>query len=293
MNDAVHATAAPKAVGSYPHARRVGNLLFLSGIGPRDPATNAIAGNEYFADGRVRRYDIEAQARAVFANVRAVLEASGARWEDLASARRRIRPARPAAPPSASPPCRRRSRSSSSASPCWGTDAMLPNPINLQAWIDEHRHLLKPPVGNKCIVDDHYIVMIVGGPNARTDYHFEDGPEWFYQLEGEMVLRIQEDFDGKQGAARDIRISAGEMSAPSWQDCPMNACTPERGSSTPTLSFFGCARTIAGAASVLPPTTADAAAIRLKSRRVTCVMVSSLCRVKRRPVGRICRGSLP
>ena len=83
MGDAVHAAAAPKAVGSYPHARRVGQLLFLSGIGPRDPATNAIVGNEYFADGRVRRYDIEAQARAVFANVRAVLDASGARWEDL------------------------------------------------------------------------------------------------------------------------------------------------------------------------------------------------------------------
>lgn len=75
---------APKPVGSYPHARRVGNLLFLSGIGPRDAASNEIAGNEYFADGRVRRYDIEAQARAVFANVRAVLEASGAAWEDLA-----------------------------------------------------------------------------------------------------------------------------------------------------------------------------------------------------------------
>lgn len=83
MSDAVHAEAAPKAVGSYPHARRVGNLLFLSGIGPRDPATDAIAGNEYFADGRVRRHDIEAQARAVFANVRAVLAASGANWEDL------------------------------------------------------------------------------------------------------------------------------------------------------------------------------------------------------------------
>jgi 3-hydroxyanthranilate 3,4-dioxygenase len=83
---------------------------------------------------------------------------------------------------------------------------MLPNPINLQAWIDGHRQLLKPPVGNKCIVDDEYIVMIVGGPNARTDYHYEDGPEWFYQLEGEMVLRIQED-----GAARDIPIKAGEM----------------------------------------------------------------------------------
>ena len=79
----IHAAAAPKAVGHYPHARRMGDLLFLSGIGPRDPADNSIPGNDYFADGRVRRYDIEAQARAVLANVRAVLEASGARWEDL------------------------------------------------------------------------------------------------------------------------------------------------------------------------------------------------------------------
>ncbi len=84
MSRGIHAAAAPKAVGSYPHARRVGNLLFLSGIGPRDPLTNAIPGNVQFADGRVQRYDIQAQARAVFANVRAVLEASGARWEDLA-----------------------------------------------------------------------------------------------------------------------------------------------------------------------------------------------------------------
>ncbi len=83
MNEAIQAGAAPRAVGSYPHARRVGDLLFLSGIGPRDPASDAIAGNEYFADGRIRRYDIQAQARAVFANVRAVLQASGARWEDL------------------------------------------------------------------------------------------------------------------------------------------------------------------------------------------------------------------
>ena len=78
--------------------------------------------------------------------------------------------------------------------------------FNLQAWVDEHRHLLKPPVGNKCIVDGDFIVMIVGGPNARTDYHFEEGPEFFYQLEGEMVLKIQED-----GKARDIPIKAGEM----------------------------------------------------------------------------------
>ncbi len=83
MREVIQAGDAPKAVGSYPHARRVGGLLFLSGIGPRDPATDAIVGNEYFADGRVRKYDIEAQARAVFANVRAVLDASGARWQDL------------------------------------------------------------------------------------------------------------------------------------------------------------------------------------------------------------------
>ncbi len=83
MNDAIQADAAPRPVGVYPHARRVGNLLFLSGIGPRDPDTNAIPGNDHYADGRVRRYDIHAQARAVFANVRAVLQASGARWEDL------------------------------------------------------------------------------------------------------------------------------------------------------------------------------------------------------------------
>ena len=83
MNDSIHAAGAPVPVGAYPHARRVGDLLFLSGIGPRDPASDVIAGNEYFADGRVRKYDIEAQTRAVFANVRAVLEASGAAWEDL------------------------------------------------------------------------------------------------------------------------------------------------------------------------------------------------------------------
>ena len=83
MSSGIHASAAPKAVGHYPHARRVGELLFLSGIGPRDPATNAIPGNRHDAEGRLVAYDIEAQARAVFANVRAVLEASGARWENL------------------------------------------------------------------------------------------------------------------------------------------------------------------------------------------------------------------
>ena len=81
--DSIHAVSAPKAVGHYPHARRVGDLLFLSGIGPRDPASNGIPGNVHDADGHLMTYDIGAQTRAVFANVRAVLDASGARWEDL------------------------------------------------------------------------------------------------------------------------------------------------------------------------------------------------------------------
>ncbi len=83
MASTVHADNAPRAVGRYPHARRVGRLLFLSGIGPRNPADDTIIGNEYSADGCVRTYDIAAQTRAVFANVRTVLEASGAQWKDL------------------------------------------------------------------------------------------------------------------------------------------------------------------------------------------------------------------
>ncbi|MBN8738041.1 MAG: 2-aminomuconate deaminase [Lysobacterales bacterium 69-70] len=83
MSQAVHASQAPAPVGAYPHARRVGDLLFLSGVGPRMPGSNTIPGNVYDADGRLVAYDIEAQCRQVFANVRAVLEAAGACWEDL------------------------------------------------------------------------------------------------------------------------------------------------------------------------------------------------------------------
>ena len=89
----------------------------------------------------------------------------------------------------------------------------LPAPINFPKWIEAHRHLLKPPVGNKCVYDGDFIVMVVGGPNQRTDYHWDEGPEWFYQLEGEMTLRIQEDYDAAAGTGtvRDIPIRAGEI----------------------------------------------------------------------------------
>ncbi len=74
---------APEAVGNYPHARRVGDLLFLSGIGSRMPGSNLIPGNVHDDNGLLVDYDIAAQCRQVFANVRAVLEASNAAWSDL------------------------------------------------------------------------------------------------------------------------------------------------------------------------------------------------------------------
>lgn len=79
--------------------------------------------------------------------------------------------------------------------------------INFKKWIDEHRHLLKPPVGNKCIWDNgEFIVMVVGGPNSRKDYHYNETPEFFYQVEGDMVLRIIE--NGKQV---DVSIKEGDI----------------------------------------------------------------------------------
>ena len=88
---------------------------------------------------------------------------------------------------------------------------MLPNPLNFQQWIADNRHLLKPPVGNKCVVDGDFIIMVVGGPNERTDYHVDEGPEFFHQIEGEMVLRIQESDQEGRSAVRDIPIRAGEI----------------------------------------------------------------------------------
>jgi 2-aminomuconate deaminase len=83
MNDSTSTDTAPAAVGTYPHARRVGNLLFLSGIGPRTPGSNTIPGNVFNPRGTLVGHDIVMQTRQVVANVRAVLAAAGAHWEDL------------------------------------------------------------------------------------------------------------------------------------------------------------------------------------------------------------------
>jgi 3-hydroxyanthranilate 3,4-dioxygenase len=81
-------------------------------------------------------------------------------------------------------------------------------PFNLQGWIDQNRHLLKPPVGNQQVYkgNDDFIVMVVGGPNSRKDFHIDDGEELFYQLEGEIVVKIVED-----GQIVDIPLKAGDL----------------------------------------------------------------------------------
>ena len=81
------------------------------------------------------------------------------------------------------------------------------SPINFQGWIDANRHLLKPPVGNKLIWEDReFIVMVVGGPNSRTDYHVNSGEEFFHQIEGDIILKV---FD--EGRIQEIPIKAGEI----------------------------------------------------------------------------------
>ena len=83
---------------------------------------------------------------------------------------------------------------------------LLP-PINFKSWIDEHRHLLKPPVGNQVVYEDsEIIVMVVGGPNGRKDYHYDESEEFFYQLEGDITVKVIDN-----GKPRDIRIREGDI----------------------------------------------------------------------------------
>ena len=83
MSISVESDKAPEPVGAYPHAKRVGDLLFLSGIGPRVKGSKEIPGVTLDADGNIESYDIAIQCRSVFENIRTVLESAGARWENL------------------------------------------------------------------------------------------------------------------------------------------------------------------------------------------------------------------
>ena len=84
---------------------------------------------------------------------------------------------------------------------------MIIPPIKFKQWIEDNRDLLKPPVCNKVVYENtEFIIMVVGGPNTRKDYHVDEGEEFFYQLEGKMVLRIMKD-----DAPEDIVINEGEI----------------------------------------------------------------------------------
>lgn len=83
MTEMINSDSAPEPVGLYPHARKVGNLLFLSGVGPRERGTDKIPGVELGENGEVVSYDIEAQCRSVFRNVRSIVEAAGSSWEKI------------------------------------------------------------------------------------------------------------------------------------------------------------------------------------------------------------------
>jgi len=100
----------------------------------------------------------------------------------------------------------------------------LVQPLNFKKWIDEHRHLLKPPVGNKVVWKDaDVIVMVVGGPNSREDYHYNETPEFFYQIEGDIVLKVMEN-----GIQKDIHIREGEI----FVLPPKIPHSPQRGANT-------------------------------------------------------------
>ncbi len=91
-------------------------------------------------------------------------------------------------------------------------------PINFKKWIDEHRHLLKPPVGNQTIWEDgDFIVQVVGGPNSRKDFHYNEGPEFFYQLEGQITVTLY-----VAGKFEDVDIAEGEifLLPPKIPHCP-------------------------------------------------------------------------
>lgn len=98
------------------------------------------------------------------------------------------------------------------------------SPFNFKQWIDEHRHLLKPPVGNATVYQDtEFIVMVVGGPNSRKDYHYNEGEEFFYQLEGDITVKIID-----EGKPRDIHIREGEI----FLLPPRTPHSPQRGENT-------------------------------------------------------------
>jgi len=230
--------------GKYPHYRRAGDFIFVSGTSSRRP-DNTIAGATLDASGTAH-LDIVAQTRAVIENIADVLEAAGAALSDVVEVSAFLvdmndfggyneaygayfdydGPARTTVAVHQLPhPHLRIEIKAVAYKPLQsGESVVLPAlqslhpsralqgvtmqaPFNLQRWIDEHRELLQPPVGNAQIYEGtDFIVTVVGGPNERTDYHDDPLEEFFYQLRGNMVLRIMDN-----GRPRDLPIREGDI----------------------------------------------------------------------------------
>jgi len=212
--------------GRFPHARRAGDYVYVSGTSARRP-DNSIAGAAVDPMGTAD-LDIRVQTRAVLDNIAAILSAVGARLSDVVSVTSYLvsmndfggyneayaeyfddsGPARTTVAVHQLPPPHlpgdpsRRVRTVAAR----GAPMTALQPINFTAWIEENKHLLKPPVGNKTMaVGKDFIVMIVGGPNSRTDFHVDPYEEWFYQLRGNIHVDVMVD-----GKPQSVHVHEGE-----------------------------------------------------------------------------------
>ena len=226
----VEGKATPR--GKFPHIKRAGDFLFVSGTSARRP-DNTIAGADVDALGATR-LDIRAQTRAVIENIRDILRSAGADLEDVVEISTylvnmndfagynevygevfRLRRAgadhRSCAPVAASAFVDRDQGHGLQAREIGGGDAVHQESegIQLSVWIEENKEKFKPPVGNAQVWEDgEMMVTVVGGPNQRRDYHDDPTEEFFYQLKGDIFLRLMET-PGKP--PMEIPIKEGEI----------------------------------------------------------------------------------
>ena len=200
--------------GRFPHVRLAGGFAYVSGTSARRP-DNTIVGADVDALGTAT-LDIRAQTRAVIENIQDILREVGAELADLVSVTTFLvsmndfggynavyaeyfdesgaGPDNRGRPPASAPTPTDRDARRRAATGEGAVVTTIPFPINFTQWISDNEHLLKPPVNNKTMaVGNDFIVQVVGGPNARTDFHVDPYEEWFYQLRGNMHVNLMTD----------------------------------------------------------------------------------------------------